>query len=381
MCGLFGYLKKSDTNSSSQLISAIKSGAYISGLRGQDGAGMFSLSEENCLYYKKPFGISDFLDTSVASSILASIASINVLAYHTRKTTSGKNTQDATHPYINNSIIMMHNGSADKVGDEYFPHNKGFYSDSFWLSTKLDEATKDYKKFFESFVGEYALVWGELATKDFYIARNKDRPLSYIELDTGYLYASEASLLEYLVNRFDLSLKNKNDVPKEFDENTLYRFSNKTLEKVLKFKPPAVNNYKYQPYLLHDTRTSTTSNPTVPAFTRGQGVWFEIHSVFPNKRGSTYRGRTPGQTEVVFSTNKIFSVGDSMQGIVSGNSKCSDGRFVFMIKDFKKVEAPTIQNDRTDRGFCDSCGMYKTNCTREGTILTCEECISYGVLQ
>jgi len=68
--------------------------------------------------------------------------------------------------------------------------------------------------------GAYALIWHDHSKKSLFIAKNDERPLHTVETKIGKLIASEAGMLHWVCERFDL----KPGEVKAFEDEKLYKF-------------------------------------------------------------------------------------------------------------------------------------------------------------
>lgn len=374
MCGLFGFLKTKSVVSADTK-NSLYTGAYLSGLRGTHGAGIFSCDDTSVIYYKKPFPISDFIDLSVTKSIIERINSEKFIAFHSRKISSGDRTQDATHPFTTHNLTVMHNGSAEKLKGVSYPWSK-YFSDSHWMSVVLDESRESYKEFLESYVGAYALTWMDNITKDFYIARNSDRPLSYVRLEDGIMYASEASMLDLLIERHSLKLEQKDGAIIDFTPYTLYKFSNEVLSEEFTYKEPPKSLLPYYNNYNYNYKETTKEDSPILGYKKGDIMWFKSTEIIPHRKGSTVRGTTPGGSSVAGSTGKSIEIGEDLKGVCCGFSKSKDtNKITYIVKNIEKDLNRATWNNVVR---CHSCGTYTNDYTVYNNFTVCGSCAGFN---
>lgn len=377
MCGLFGILKTNKTFfQDSTITKAFREGMHLSGFRGVDGAGIIAKHDNSILFYKKPYPVYDFLSLEITRNMLGNIHLADYVLAHTRKTTSGNNTQDATHPYTSEHIMLMHNGCITEIDSKTMYSEKADYlSDSHWLTMKLDKNVEDYKTFLENVKGEYALTWVNVETKDVFIVRNKHRPLFMVQLEDYLMYASEIETLDYLIFRHDLKLKSKSTKIEEVKENTLFKFSDKTLTEEFTFKSPPerqVQVYNYNNYYKSNTHNDP---PSGPLYTKEARMFFTAKSVASTKRRMyVIRGMTAGGSVVVGNSSKEVAVGDNLVATCTGYSISKEGNFTYMVKDISPEDSSRTE---TRAVTCQSCQKYVEEYSIIQGYTVCNECMQY----
>ena len=90
---------------------------WLDALRGFDSTGMFCVNNQGNIYWaKEASNPGKFLPQAEVKDIL-NIAFRNgkMLVGHNRKATKGSVTDDNAHPFIEENIILVHNGTIFKI--------------------------------------------------------------------------------------------------------------------------------------------------------------------------------------------------------------------------------------------------------------------------
>lgn len=114
----------------------------------------------------------------------AAISTGRIIIGHNRKATQGKVVSENAHPFVDNHIILVHNGTLrtrDGVGNEEV--------DSHAVCRAI--AKDGAEKVLSAINGAFAFVWYDTKTSKLNIIRNDERPLSLIKTDSVYAIASE----------------------------------------------------------------------------------------------------------------------------------------------------------------------------------------------
>ena len=217
MCGIVGLIQYDDKDYMlkkkvfSQLL-------FLDTVRGEDGTGVFYSEEFNkpSEYYKRALAAPDFMQLKPYQDIVFNIEKLRFLIGHNRAaTTGGKSTND-THPFQEDHILLIHNGTlTDRIG---LP-NRSVDSNAIAAALTKD---KNPIPILEQLNGAYALIWHDLESKCLYITKNAERPLHYVETNIGKLIASESGMLKWVIER-NADLKQLKEV-QEFEDYKLYKF-------------------------------------------------------------------------------------------------------------------------------------------------------------
>jgi predicted glutamine amidotransferase len=211
MCGLVGIISKSKLGFSNGEIKTFKEMLFVDQLRGMDGTGIFYNNKKRKNIIKTlraPCNATDFLeDKKVIGGLTDAFQNATILIGHNRAATKGSLTHACTHPFRNNDITLVHNGTLNtwknKLADTEVDseaicismHNKG-----------VEETIKNID-------GAFALIWHNRKESTLNITRNYARPLFIIETKDMYILASEDKMVEWVADRNNIVILNKKTVP------------------------------------------------------------------------------------------------------------------------------------------------------------------------
>lgn len=202
MCGIIAVLPKNKhTGITSQLAEVFTDGLVIDSLRGVDGTGVVSVNKWGNVKWGKvgdhPFKMVQ--SAGYQALIKDAIRDGVILFGHNRKATVGGIDNDTAHPFVKDHIIVVHNGNVSNH------HEIGkFDVDSEALAHVLAEEDNPILAL-NKVRGAFATMWYNAKSKKFYVCRNNDRPLSYIEMPNYTLLISEAWMGYGLAGRMSMS--------------------------------------------------------------------------------------------------------------------------------------------------------------------------------
>ncbi len=208
---------------STSIIPFVEQGLIINSLRGDDGTGLFMVSETGKLEtYKKPLPGWDFVQLDKAKKMLSMNAiKCRFVVAHNRATTRGDDSVDHTHPVQHGCITLVQNGTLTG----YHELGKGETHDTTAVAIALHEAQvagKAEKDVLCKLNGPFVLIWYNAVKNSLFIARNAGRPLwlGFIEEGKGLLFASEPTMMSWLADRNHITLKSVKEL-KEFHINEI----------------------------------------------------------------------------------------------------------------------------------------------------------------
>ena len=120
---------------------------------------------------------------------------MNIVVGHNRSATKGAVSSTNAHPFSEGKIVLVHNGTLHNQKD----FNKDVEVDSHAITHALNE--RPAKEVLKEIDGAFAFVWYDREQGKLFIARNSERPLSFIETASQVVFASEGSMLDWLMNR------------------------------------------------------------------------------------------------------------------------------------------------------------------------------------
>ena len=212
-------------------------------IRGADATGVFGVDKDGNIDIVK--GNADgyvFTKSSDYAKFKKRIYSrYHIVIGHNRKATVGNSVPENAHPFREDPIVLVHNGTiynADKL-------NKDVEVDSHAIAHALKE--KDAKQALGSIDGAFALVWYDQNQKTLNLARNNARPLFLVEYEDCWILGSEPGLILWLSRRDNIREKVIMEVP---------------LEKILRF---SFTNLSAQPEICeYENYVKPASTPYSP---------------------------------------------------------------------------------------------------------------------
>lgn len=233
MCGLIGIInKKWDATLSVPTESVFKQLIYAGGLRGFDSTGVFKVTKDHKVTtVKKASPAGWFLGIKETQDFINDYWKDSIAVFaHNRKATMGNKDDETAHPFMEDPITLIHNGTLSS-----WDRSNNTLSDSHYICKRLAEENKEFKPL-ESFRGAFALIWHNSLKKQINFCRNSERPLWIIEAKDWYLLVSEREMGEWIL------LRNGHDVLDaiEVAENFIYKMSwknNKLHITKIKFTP------------------------------------------------------------------------------------------------------------------------------------------------
>lgn len=233
MCGLIGIINAGALAYSSQSQSYNRYSFFpeedilndlfiLSSLRGQDSTGLFAVhpDEKQPVVYKKVISPSDFIETAKYKTFNNKYINRGcAIIGHTRKATIGGHVIDAAHPHQGDRITLVHNGTLDLW--KTLPKGGIPLTDSHAIMMLLEESEGKYKEVLSSLQGSFAVIFYDNVDKTIYFARNNERPLSYLQYEDMFIFASEYHFATLALQR-NFNVSSKEVKYGEIKENRLY---------------------------------------------------------------------------------------------------------------------------------------------------------------
>lgn len=211
MCGIVGCVAKSHNGFFSPELQAFYTLLFVDSLRGEDSTGVIAVEKDSTFHIAKEASIPSWFipqfETSTAGK--AMLPRGKALIGHNRKKTVGAVADDTAHPFVvDDTFAMVHNGTlfshkhlADTMVDSeaLAIHFKKSFDDEAPIASLEEELDHVY--------GAYATAMYDQKKHEVRLLRNKERPMSIIETDKAWFFASEAPMLYWVLGRQNLLLK------------------------------------------------------------------------------------------------------------------------------------------------------------------------------
>jgi len=324
MCGLVAVLSKQPTVGFLYKDKTIFLQMLISDMfRGMDSTGSFAVNKHgNLKMIKDASAASFFINKKEANTFYNDfVQDYHIVVGHNRKATMGGVTSETAHPFIEGNICLVHNGT---LQNHYKLANR--VVDSNAVAAHINEF--GYKSLLKNIEGAYALIWYNAAEKMLYFTRNTERPLHLVETNDRIYLASESKMLDWILNRNDLSKYTIQNVPTD----KVFKFSLETRKLEAESKPkkaePVKNKHQSHQSRAHQMSTgfghlalaysseqNTKLSPNTPAanietYSSNQTIAWRLLDWEPKNGSTKMQGETTDgfRTPVtIFLDNNIWS--------------------------------------------------------------------------
>jgi len=387
MCGIVGMISKTTTGFSYSDLDMFQDMMVCDSVRGDDSTGVFGVYRNKQARTVKVaaephllFRCEEWKDFRTKA-----INSMTMLVGHNRSATRGAVNSDNAHPFAEGKIVLVHNGTLHNHKD----FNKEVEVDSHAIAHALNE--KPVEEVIKGIDGAFTFVWYDREKQKLFMIRNSERPLAYIDTGSQILFASEAPMLEWLVNRKGYVQHTAKIVP----TNTLYEIDSRgtvTGREMEMYTPPKrtwVGNTSYYPTMTtpptKTTGTTGVANYDPDRIPMNTEVLIKLTSV-DEVHGSP-RMKVRGyvdmpdhpKTDVVgwfdrslseADIDELMSIGQAEAKIGSSvRSNCGnsywvrDVNFALVLQTHNDLRVPALHfNYLIDKHKCDKCdGVIKRN--------------------
>lgn len=211
MCGILGVALKADNGFTKKTEDSFYEMLYVGTVRGDDSTGVIYVENDASFGYMKDATAATWCSYAMQNdpSVKGMWSRGKALIGHNRKKTIGAVSDETAHPFVvGGKFAMVHNGTL-------YNHKQlaDTVVDSEALTIHLSKVlNKDYtKEKLEAALGQvngaYAIAAFDMDSNKVYLTRNKDRPLSIIETDDGWFWASEGNMLYWVLGRNGIDWK------------------------------------------------------------------------------------------------------------------------------------------------------------------------------
>lgn len=288
MCGIVAVIRKDSKKSLfKEHTDVFKQMLYADALRGWDSTGIAAVRMNNTVHAVK--------DACPPASLFHRhedhewIHGNQALVGHNRFATKGKTNKENAHPFKEDNITLVHNGTL-----RYHRTMKDVEVDSHAITHSIAE--RGAKETLEMLDGAFALVWFDTKTNLLYAARNDERPLHLLETEDLFVLSSEQGLANWILSRNNQKVKRQ----QLLTSGLIYAFrTNKKDQRYLdttRFQP-----YVYKPPVHH------TPAPYIPPTKTENVVRFpnnKVSTIQPYKEEEDFEGLIVGQSIDVLAFNQ-----------------------------------------------------------------------------
>lgn len=203
MCGLVAIVTKNHHGFVKDQVDAFDNLLYIDALRGMDSTGVFVVDKDGSMELAKEATASYDFRQAVEYQDLCKSAfrTGRAMVGHNRAATKGSVVDTNAHPFVvDDRITLCHNGTL--WGDWSKLADAKVEVDSHAIAHKIHECDDDVEKALQQVSGAYALIWHDFKHNTLNFVRNSQRPLNYVETANGWIWASEANMIEWILARY-----------------------------------------------------------------------------------------------------------------------------------------------------------------------------------
>lgn len=209
MCGLVGIVAKTPQGFWNTEADIFREMLYCDVVRGKDATGVFGVNKYGNLSYAKQSSPAGwFISSAEYKEFERTITpSLHVAIGHNRKATHGEKRDADAHPFIKDTICLVHNGM--------IRNHKDFCKESTVDSNAIANAfaSGDFKDILKEVNGAFAFIWYDLKTRQLHFIRNKERPLCIVETDRAWIIASEGMMAHWIAARNNQQVKSAAVIP------------------------------------------------------------------------------------------------------------------------------------------------------------------------
>ncbi len=217
MCGIVGMIAKKSNGFLFKHRQMFEQMLQVDVLRGDDSTGMYQVNKHgNVRWCKEASTPLAIMEHTTAKSFMSDIAfDAQIVVGHNRKATKGTVVDENAHPFIEDDIILVHNGTLTNHKDL----NAEVEVDSHAIAHVISE--HGIVSAIQKLKGAYAVAAYDTKKKKLYLFRNKERPLWLAESEDGWFFASEPWMLYGMAWRNQITFTTK---LVQVEENKLYTF-------------------------------------------------------------------------------------------------------------------------------------------------------------
>lgn len=269
MCGLVAMVSKKEFGFSKMETDAFTQMLFVDQLRGKDGTGIFFNAAKdnfNPIALKAAVPSSVFINQKEYEDAISTVLTKSkYIVGHNRAGTKGNAVVKNTHPFREDHIMLVHNGTLFNHKNLHPTHE----SDSKSICHSM--AKKGVEETLKKIDGSFALIWADAKEETINFCRNYQRSLYILETPDSFFFSSEEGLAKWILSRNNITVKES----KLLDVEKVFSISFKDTTKVEETKT------EYRKAILYDS------------YKENNRVWPN----FQNKETTPYVPRLPNKTK------------------------------------------------------------------------------------
>lgn len=227
MCGVIGMMTKYNaTNAQIKLLAHL---LVLDQLRGEHATGIakVDLKTAEAKVMKKAVPALEFLNNEEVFEFLDKDRQRLYIGHNRFATMGNKADHDNAHPFQEDHITMVHNGTVDRwtLKDLEGHGSDGIEVDSHMVCVTI--AKLGIEEAVKKFSGAFSLVWWDAKERSLNFLRNEKRPMYIAHLRDGtMMWASEEAFIKVLIDR-DKSLMIDRIYPTAVNQHIRWEFDEK----------------------------------------------------------------------------------------------------------------------------------------------------------
>lgn len=222
MCGIVGVLNWGKMGILPAHMGIFMQMLHADAVRGMHGTGAFAVADDSSNYRVRAGGPPHTLVDSKEFEHFEKFIEkkfVQFVVGHNRYGTRGGFSTEATHPFRDGEVLLVHNGTLESHG--HLPDAKKYDVDSEAICHAF--SVQGAEKTVPTLSGAWTFVWWDGNNKTLNFLRNKERPLWIAKHQTDPIlyFASEPAMLQWVLTRNNITLFDLIELP----ENQMYSYS------------------------------------------------------------------------------------------------------------------------------------------------------------
>lgn len=211
MCGIVGIISRVKRDFWTRDLELLEQMLVIDTLRGKDSVGAFSAYKNNEVEaIKLGSNVFNLFKCKEWDQFKDRVQKRGRFVIgHNRAATRGVISTENAHPFAENNIMLVHNGTL--YSHAHLSNKKEFDVDSNAIAAALSESTVD--EVLPRLHGAFALVWYDTEKKKLFAIRNHERPLCLITTEEAYVISSEATIAAMPMARQGRKIESVDEIP------------------------------------------------------------------------------------------------------------------------------------------------------------------------